>query len=119
MILKLNQIPDTLVGFVACDEVTKEDFEKVVIPAAAELVQRTGKLNYLLVVANTVKKRGLGMGMNAVMPALTRWNRAGIVTDVERMPWLTELFRKIIPVEFRVFEHNDIKRAVKWLGEQP
>jgi hypothetical protein len=118
VILKLNETPETLVAFVACEEITREDFDKVVLPAAHELVQRTGKLNCLLVVADTIKKLTLDLRMREAMPQLTLWNRVGIVTDRGRISWLTALFHKLIPVEFKAFEHHQIEQAVKWVGEQ-
>lgn len=116
MILKLNDTPDTLVAFVACEEITKADFDNVVLPAADELVLRTGKLNYLLVVADTIKKWSLDLRLKEAMPALTRWNRAAIVTDADRIQWLTVLFRSIVPVELRAFTHSEIDQAINWVS---
>lgn len=117
MILKLNDTPDSMVAFVACEEITKEDFDTVVLPAVHELVERTGKLNYLLVVADTIKKFTLDVSMKDAMVGFTTWNRAGIVTDAERTPWLIDLFNSIVPVEFKVFSHNQINQAVNWVGQ--
>ena len=50
MIKTLNNIPANMVGFIASEEVTREDFEEVVLPAATALVNRQGKLNYLMVI---------------------------------------------------------------------
>lgn len=118
MILRLNDTPDTMVAFVACEEITKEDFDTVVLPAVDELVERTGKLNYLLVVADTIKKLTLDVRMSEAMLGFTTWNRAGIVTDAERTPWLQDLFNRIVPVEFRVFPHTQIDQAINWVGER-
>jgi len=120
MIKELRNIPNTMVGFVVSDEVTKEDFDSVVLPAVQELVQRTNKLNYLLVVDTSLKNFQLGAWLRDAMLGLNNidtWNRASIVSDSEGIKWLTELFSKVVPGQFKGFEHNDFDKAIKWASE--
>lgn len=110
-----------MVGFIATDEVTKEDFDKVILPAVQELVQRTDKINYLLVVDTPLKNFTIGAWLRDAMLGLNninKWNRAAIVTDVEGIQWFTELFSKVVPGEFKGFNHNELDRAINWAGEQ-
>jgi hypothetical protein len=46
MIDELDNMPVNTVGFRAIDDVTKEDFENVVIPAVNRQVKEFGELNY-------------------------------------------------------------------------
>ena len=54
MITQINDLPTNMVGFRASGEVTKEDFEPV-LKQVEELVERTDKLNYLLVLDTSPK----------------------------------------------------------------
>lgn len=121
MIKELKDTPNTMVGFIASDEVTQAEFDKVILPAVQELVQRTDKLNYLLVVDTPLKNFTIGAWMRDAMLGLNninKWNRAAIVTDVEGIKWFTELFSKVVPGEFKGFNHNELDRAINWVGEQ-
>lgn len=121
MIKELKDTPNTMVGFIASDEVTQAEFDKVILPAVQELVQRTDKLNYLLVVDTPLKNFTIGAWMRDAMLGLNninKWNRAAIVTDVEGIKWFTELFSKVVPGEFKGFNHSELDRAINWVGEQ-
>jgi hypothetical protein len=121
MIKELKDTPNTMVGFVVSDEVTKEEFDKVILPAVQELVQRTDKLNYLLVVDTPLKNFTIGVWLRDAMLGLNninKWNRAAIVTDVEGIKWFTELFSNVVPGEFKGFNHSELDRAITWVGEQ-
>jgi len=120
MIKELKGTPDTMIGFVASDEVTKEDFDKIVMPAVDDLVKRTDKLNYLIVLDTPISKFKIGDWLREVMLKLNnlnKWNRAAIVTDVEGMKSLTELFSNVIPGHVKAFTHDQMESAINWAGE--
>lgn len=120
MIQELKNTPNTMIGFVATDDVTKEDFDKVVLPGVDELVKRTDKLNYLFVLETPLKNFTIGAWMTDAMLRLNnidKWNRAAIVTDVEGVKSFAE-FGKVVPGEFRGFTHDELTEAIRWVGEQ-
>lgn len=121
MITELKDTPNTMVAFRATHDVTKEDFDKIVLPAVDELVQRTDKLNYLLVVDTQLKNFTIGAWMRDAMLGLNninKWNRAAIVTDTEGIKSFTGIFSKVVPGEFRGFTHDELDEAINWVGEQ-
>lgn len=121
MIQELKDTPNTMVGFMATHDVTKEDFDKIVLPAVAELVKRTDKLNYLFVLETPLKNFTIGAWMTDAMFTLNninKWNRAAIVTDAEGVKAFTKIFSKVMPGEFRGFNHDELNQAIKWVGEQ-
>lgn len=121
MIHQLNDVPNTMVGFKAVDDVTEEDFDKVVLPAVAELVQRTDKLNYLLIIDAPLKNSKIGACLKdamVVLNNLNKWNRAAIVSESEEIENITELFSKVVPGEFRGYIHSELDEAIQWVGEQ-
>ena len=119
MITQIQNLPANIVGFKASNEVTEEDFTTRVMPEVKELISKTNTLNYLLVLDTSVKNFTLGAWFkDAVMGVkhLTKWNRAAIVSDVEGVKTFTDIFSKLMPGEFKVFEHKDQQLAVDWVS---
>lgn len=121
MIQELKDTPNTMVGFRAVGEITKEDFDKVVLPAVAELVKRIDKLNYLLILDTPIKEFTFGAWMSDAMLGLnhmTKWNRVAIISDSSSILSFTEIFSKVMPGEFRGYEPSQLQEAINWVGEQ-
>jgi hypothetical protein len=117
MIQLINDVPKNMVGFLATGNVTERDFSQVVMPKVRDLVQRTGLLNYMLVLDTSVKNFTMGAWIkDAFMGVkhLCRWNRAVIVTDVKSIARFTKVFSFLMPGEFRAYKHKDILKAVEW-----
>lgn len=121
MISQLKNIPNTMVGFRASHEVTKEDFDLVVLPAVAELVQRTDELNYMLVLDTPLKNFTIGAWIKDAMLGLnnlSKWNRVAIVSDSESLNTFTNIFSKVVPGEFRGYTPDELNEAVNWVSGQ-
>lgn len=119
MIVKIENLPDNIVGFKAYGEVTKEDFTNVVMPQVQEAIDKNEKLNYLLILNTDIKNFTIGAWMkDAVMGVkhLFKWNRAAIVSDVEAIRKFTDAFSVVMPGEFKGFEHKDEQAAINWVS---
>ena len=120
MITQINDLPTNMVGFRASGEVTKEDFEPV-LKQVEELVERTDKLNYLLVLDTSPKDFMAGAWLQDGLLGiknLTKWNRAAIVSDSEEVIQFTDVFSKLMPGEFRGFHKNELQTAIDWTSEK-
>lgn len=120
MIQKINDVPANMVAFRASGEVTKEDFEKV-FPEVEALVERTGKLNYLLELETSPANFTTGAWLQDALLGvknITKWNRAAIVSDSEAVIAFTDAFSKVMPGEFRGFPHSEFDHAVDWVSEK-
>lgn len=118
MIAEITGLPETMVGFRADGEVTKEDFE-VVQTRVAHLVEKQGKLNYLLVLDNSPKDFTFGAWMQDALLGIkniTKWNRAAIVTDIDGVINFTDAFSKVMPGEFRGYKKAEYDAAVSWVS---
>lgn len=118
MITQITGLPETMVGFRADGEVTKEDFEMVQAQVAA-LVEKQGRLNYMLVLDNSPKDFTLGAWLQDALLGIkniTKWNRAAIVTDIEGVITFTDAFSKVMPGEFRGYRKNEYDAAVSWVS---
>lgn len=120
MIVQIPDVPNNMVGFRADGEVTKEDFE-IVKKQVDSLVEKTGKLNYLLFLDNSPKDFTLGAWLQDVLLGInniTNWNRAAIISDSEAVINFTGAFSKVIPGEFKGFHKSEYEKAVDWVSER-
>jgi hypothetical protein len=120
MIIQIPDVPNNMVGFRADGEVTKEDFE-MVKEEVASLVEKTGKLNYLLFLDNSPKDFTLGAWLQDALLGIeniTKWNRAAIISDSEAVIKFTDVFSKIMPGEFRGYNKSQYDKAVNWVSER-
>lgn len=118
MITQIQGLPQNMVGFRSEGEVTKEDFEPVKLKVS-ELVERTGKLNYLLFLDNSPKDFTLGAWLQDALLGIqniTKWNRAAIVSDSEAVIKFTDGFSKVMPGEFKGFTKAEYDTAVSWVS---
>lgn len=117
MIVHLTELPSNMVGFSAEGRVTKEDFTSLVIPRVQELVDRQGELNYLLILKTPLNQFTFGSWIQDALLGvkhLFKWNRAAIVSDKEGIRSFTDLFGKVMPGEFKGFDHSELEKAVAW-----
>ncbi|MGV3460988.1 MAG: STAS/SEC14 domain-containing protein [Flavobacterium sp.] len=118
----ITQVPDlqkNMVCFRAEGEVSKEDF-KIVHADVAKLVEKTGQLNYLLVLDTSLKDFTFGAWLQDILVGIkniANWNRAAIVTDIEGVIAFTNAFSKVMPGEFPGFEKAEFDAAVKFVSE--
>lgn len=120
MIEQIKNLPSNMVGFRSSGEVTKEDFEPV-LEEVEKIVDKTGKLNYLLFLDNSPADFTLGAWMQDAFLGLkniTKWNRAAIVTDSQTIIDFTNAFSVMMPGEFKGFHKNDMQEAVNWTSEK-
>ena len=120
MIQQITDLPENMVGFRASGEVIKDDFD-IVLQKVEEIVEKTGKLNYLLYLETSSANFTIGAwvkdGLLGVQN-LTKWNRAAIVSDSEMVKKFTDVFSDIMPGEFRGFEMDNLQHAIDWTSEK-
>lgn len=120
MIEQIKNLPENMVGFRSSGEVTKDDFD-IVHKKVEQLVDKTGKLNYMLYLENSPADFSFGAWMQDALLGIkniTKWNRAAIISDSETVDKFTTVFSKIMPGEFKVFQKNDLERAIDWTSEK-
>lgn len=120
MIQQIKDVPANMVAFTASGEVTKEDFDEV-LAEVENLVEHTGKLNYLLQLDTSPSEFTVGAWLQDALLGiknLSKWNRAAIVTDSEVVIKFTDAFSKIMPGEFRGFPKSELKHAIDWVSDK-
>ena len=119
MITPIKEVPTNMVAFRATGEVTKADFEKVVFPAVEAVVERTGELNFLLLLNTDPKNFTLGAwwkDMILGLKELFKWRRGAIVTDSESIIRFTHIFSVFAPGVYKGFLPDEFDQAVTWVS---
>lgn len=117
MISIINDAPENVAAFNATGDVTKEDFENLVIPHVKNKVEEFGELNYLLYLDTDLGNFTMGAWLQDVflgIKNLTKWNRAAIVTDKEAVQNFTDIFSVVMPGEFKSFPKENLYNALYW-----
>jgi hypothetical protein len=121
MLQFINDLPDYVVGIHAIGEVTKEDYERVLLPRIDDLVKRQGEINYLLVLETDVKNFSAGSWLEDLKLGLknfTKWNKIAVVTDQKSVEWFSDIFRFFIPGKSKGFRLIELDKAIRWISEK-
>lgn len=117
MITIIPEAPENVAAFNATGEITKEDFEKVVIPWVKEKVEQFDELNYVLYLDTDLDNFTMGAWLQDALLGLknlTKWNRTAIVTDKEAVQNFTDIFSVLMPGEFKSFPKENLYNALYW-----
>jgi len=117
MISIINDAPENVAAFNATGEITKEDFENLVIPYVKTKVEEFGELNYLLNLDTDLGNFTAGAWLQDAflgIKNITKWNRAAIVTDKEGVQNFTDIFSVVMPGEFKSFPKENLYNALYW-----
>ena len=117
MISIIKNAPANVAAFTATGEVTKADFEDVVIPHVKAIVDLYKELNYVLKIDTDLGNFSIGAWLQDALLGIkniTKWNRAAIVTDKDGVIKFTEIFSIVMPGEFKGFEKDELEKALNW-----
>jgi hypothetical protein len=117
--IEIIKAPANVAAFRATGEVTKEDYEKVVIPEVEKLVNGKDEINFLLVLDTDIQNFTVGAWLQDALLGLKnfgKWHRAAIVSDSDNVIKFTNGFSYIAPGEFRGFKKEDASEALNWVG---
>lgn len=116
MIKTLPDLPDRVIGFEAAGEIHADDYRDVLIPAVERQIAAYDEVRIVLVFpdfagfSSGAAWQDLKMGTEH----LTKWKRVALVTDVEWMVRLVDLFGWMTPGEFKRFPLADRDAAIAW-----
>ncbi|HEY1273529.1 MAG TPA: STAS/SEC14 domain-containing protein [Thermoleophilaceae bacterium] len=123
MIEPLPDMPEGTLGFRASGDVTREEYERVLLPPLREALERGDEVRLLFqmgpefgrftpgaLMADT--KTGLTLGLGH----LRSWRRCALVTDVDWIRHTVELLGWMTPGELRLFGHDELDDAKAWVA---
>jgi len=119
MIYRLIDLPSSVIGFKALWHLTEKDFEEVLIPSVQDHVGKTGKLNCLIILNNSVKQFQISAlsGFKNLMHSKTHWYRVAIVSESKSTKLLINLLSTLFTAEFRVFSLDALDQAITWAAQ--
>src|SRR5690606_19829007 len=118
MVEVISGLADSIAGFRAKGEVSKKDYTEVVEPEVDELVRRTGKINFLLLLDTTIGNYTPGAAFKDFLLGLkhlSKWHKMAIVSEQEGVRKFTDFISSVIPGEARGFSKSQFEEAQTWL----
>ena len=117
MIKELSDMPSGVIGFEAGGKLRAEDYRDVVLPALERAAQ-TGEVRFVIVIRDFQGMSGGAVWQDLKMGIehLRAWKRIALVTDIEWMTRLTDLFGWMTPGETKTFPLAQRDEAVKWVA---
>jgi hypothetical protein len=119
MIGIIEEFPDNVLGFVARGQVTKSDYEQVLIPKVEAALKRHHKIRLYYELGPQFSGIDAGAAWDDAkigVEHLTRWERVAVVTDVDWMKHTISVFRFVMPGQLRVFPTAQTSEARIWIA---
>jgi hypothetical protein len=119
MIEIIKDVPETVCGFRAVGQISKEDYDNVVIPTIDQFVEKQGKINFLLVLHTSLSDFTIGAIVDDLSVGLkyfTKWHKMAIVSDSVGINTFTNLFSFVSPGEAKGFTHAELDEAKRWVS---
>ncbi len=118
MIRLLDGFPENVLAAACEGQVTRPDYETVLIPAVEAALQRHQKLR--IYYETTPQFTGIDAGavwedFSLGIGHLPRWERMACVTDVEWIRFAVNAFRFLMPGRLRVFPVSERDEARRWI----
>ncbi len=120
MIRLLGDMPAGVLGLEAVDDVEKEDYEKVIVPAINDAIARHGKVRLVYVLGPEFDDYEGGavwedLKLGVRHPA--SFERMAIVTDARWAGPAIKIFSVLWPGQARAFPLSELESAKSWAAE--
>lgn len=121
MLQKITDVPSFVAGFKAIGEVTKDDYESILVPEIERVNNQHGHIHFLMVLDTPVKNFSIGAWMQDAWQGLKHyrgWKKVAIVTDEKGIEKLTDVFSAIIPGKAKGFTSGQMDQAKTWVTQE-
>lgn len=119
MIKLIKGLPENVLGIETEGEISKEDYDRLVLPMMDQIAKRKDEINYLVVLKTSVTDFSAGVWWDDFKLALkhfSKWNKIAIVTDQDSIKKITDIFGFAFPGEPKGFKLNEYDEAIKWVS---
>jgi len=121
MLQLINDLPPHVVGIHAFSDVTETEYESELVPLLGDLLKRSRKISFILVLETDIKDFASGAWCGSVKIGLKyffKWNKVAVVTDQKGVYGYSDLFRYILPGKFKKFPLDQLDKAIRWVAEK-
>lgn len=119
MIEHLKNFPDNVLAFVCHGHVSKEDYEKILVPAVIEALKRHDKLRLYYETAGDfggIQPGAVWEDFMVGMEHFTRWERVALVSDVDWIKHTMRFFSFLMPAQMKIFSSAQAAEARAWIA---
>jgi hypothetical protein len=120
MIRLLGGMPDGVLGLEAVDDVEKEDYENVILPAVDEAIARHGKVRLVYVLGrefDEYEDEAVWEDLKLGVREPTSFERIAVVTDARWAAPAIKVFSVLWPGQARAFPLAELEGAKRWAAE--
>ena len=118
MIELLEGFPDNVVAAACRGQITKNDYDTVLVPAVEKALKTHDKVRfYYEAGANFagIDASAAWEDFKVGMEHFLRWERVAVVTDVEWIKHTMRIFSFVMPADMRVFPVAEAAQARAWI----
>jgi hypothetical protein len=120
MLQPIENVPTGVIGVLADGEVTRGDYETVLLPLLQKAYRKGNRIRFLYQTSPGFSGYTVGAmveDMHVGLRYLRLFERCAIVTDVEWSQRGARLFGSLMPCPVKMFPGREMKEAVAWLSE--
>jgi hypothetical protein len=121
MIEVLDGFPPNVAAFKASGQVTKQDYDTVVMPKVDAMVKKHHKINFLLDLETDVGNFTMGAWVNDALVGLkhlTDFKKVAIISHQENVKKVTNIMGHFVPGTYKGFTAEELEEAKKWVSEE-
>jgi SpoIIAA-like len=121
MLTKLEGIPSYVAAFKARGEVTREDYENILVPEVERVDREHGHIHFMMVMETSAKNFSIGAWFKDAVLGLKHyrgWKKVAIVTDEKGIEKFSELFSAVIPGTVKGFALSQLPEARTWIATE-
>jgi hypothetical protein len=119
MIELLKDFPGNVVALSASGRVTREDYEKVVVPAVERALAQHEKVRLYYEIGadfSGIDPGAMWADTKIGMGHFLRWDRIAVITDVDWIRLSVTAFGFLMPARVNVYSSAEAEAAKKWIS---
>jgi len=120
MIELLKGFPDNVVAISCKGQVTRQDYDTVLVPAVERTLQAHDKVRLLYEAGPEFEGFDAGAmweDLKVGVEHFSRWERVAVITDIEWIGLAMRLFSFLLPGAMRIYPTKDAAKARLWITQ--
>lgn len=121
MLHKMENMPSYVAAFRATNEVSKTDYENVLIPELQRVDKAHGHIHMLMVLDTPSSQFTPAAWMQDAVQTLkhfTDWKKVALVTDEAGTRMMANVASAFVPGEAKGFTHEQLEEAKQWVSSE-
>ena len=119
MVTQINGLIGSTVGFKFTGEITKDDYDNLILPTLKKATDLYSKINLLMVIDTDLSNFTAAAWLKdaiAGLKNLLNMHRVAVVADSMFVQTITPMASKVVPGEYKAFKLKDEGTAVSWVS---